>query len=61
MNLQSFQKLIKCAGNDDVVTIRADDASDLLALLFENKRKFYAVRHIVLGIRALIVSIHRPR
>jgi hypothetical protein len=39
MSLQSLTKLMKCAGNDDVVTIRADDTSDLLALLFENKSK----------------------
>lgn len=37
MSLQSLQKIIKCAGNDDVVTLRADESHDVLGLLFEDK------------------------
>ena len=40
MNLQSLQKIIKCAGNDDVVTLRADESADVLGLMFENKSAF---------------------
>ena len=41
MSLASLQKMVKCAGNDDVVTLRADDNQDVLALLFENKSAFF--------------------
>ena len=37
MNLQSLQKIIKCAGNEDTVTLRADESADILGLMFENK------------------------
>ncbi|ORY88142.1 proliferating cell nuclear antigen, N-terminal domain-domain-containing protein [Leucosporidium creatinivorum] len=37
MSLASLQKIIKCAGNNDVVTLRADESHDVLGLLFENK------------------------
>lgn len=40
MSLASLQKIVKCAGNDDVVTLRADDSTDVLGLLFENKSAF---------------------
>lgn len=39
MNLTSLQKIIKCAGNDDQVTLRADDDSDVLSLTFSNRSK----------------------
>ncbi|SCZ93837.1 BZ3500_MvSof-1268-A1-R1_Chr6-3g08918 [Microbotryum saponariae] len=32
----SLQKIIKCASNDDIVTLRADESQDVLGLLFEN-------------------------
>ena len=38
MNLASLQKILKCAGNDDEVTIRANEDSDSLNLLFQNRR-----------------------
>ncbi|CEQ43098.1 SPOSA6832_04983, partial [Sporobolomyces salmonicolor] len=37
MSLTSLQKIIKCAQNTDIVTLRADESVDLLALLFESK------------------------
>lgn len=37
MNIASLQKIVKCAGNDDTVTIRADESADVLQLLFESK------------------------
>ena len=39
MSLASLQKIIKCAGNDDVVTLRADESHDVLGLLFEDTSK----------------------
>ncbi|GAA5882243.1 hypothetical protein JCM3774_004061, partial [Rhodotorula dairenensis] len=38
MSLTSLQKIVKCAGNNDMVTLRADESLDVLALLFEAKR-----------------------
>jgi proliferating cell nuclear antigen len=37
MSIASLQKIVKCAANDDVVTLRADESQDVLGLLFENK------------------------
>lgn len=37
MNLTSLQKIIKCAGNDDEVTLRAGDDDDNLSLTFQNR------------------------
>ncbi|GAA5835754.1 hypothetical protein JCM5353_002470 [Sporobolomyces roseus] len=39
MSLTSLQKIIKCAGNNDLVTLRADESVDVLALLFEAKKQ----------------------
>lgn len=33
----SVSKVLKCAGNDDAVTIRADDDGDTVAFVFENE------------------------
>jgi len=37
INLASMAKILKCAGNDDRVTIRADDAGDVVTFIFESK------------------------
>ena len=37
MNLVSMGKILKCAGNDDTITLKAEDASDNLTLMFENE------------------------
>lgn len=39
MSLTSLQKIVKCAGNNDMVTLRADESLDVLALLFEAKKQ----------------------
>ncbi|TPX49186.1 hypothetical protein SeLEV6574_g01622 [Synchytrium endobioticum] len=36
INLASLGKIMKCAANDDVLTIKADDQQDTLSLTFEN-------------------------
>jgi hypothetical protein len=40
LNLGSLAKVIKCAGNDDVITLKANDKADVLGLLFESPSKF---------------------
>jgi len=37
MNLNSFTKILKCAGNDDQVKITASDDTDVLGLQFQNR------------------------
>jgi proliferating cell nuclear antigen len=40
LNLQSLSKILKCAGNDDVVTIRAQDSdTDVVTFQFDYKNK----------------------
>ncbi|XP_059666363.1 proliferating cell nuclear antigen-like [Cornus florida] len=36
MNLGNMAKMIKCADNDDIVTIKADDGSDTVTFMFES-------------------------
>lgn len=40
MNLGSMSKLLKCAGNDDIITIKADGGSDIVTFMFESSCKF---------------------
>lgn len=35
MNLPSLFKMMKCAGNDDILTMRADDEADAIGFTFE--------------------------
>ncbi|RUS33035.1 proliferating cell nuclear antigen, C-terminal domain-containing protein [Jimgerdemannia flammicorona] len=37
VNLANLNKILKCANNDDVLTIKADDNGDVLSLVFESK------------------------
>jgi proliferating cell nuclear antigen len=36
LSLTSLSKVVKCAGNDDVITLKANDKADVLGLLFES-------------------------
>ncbi|KAG0164822.1 proliferating cell nuclear antigen [Apophysomyces sp. BC1034] len=37
INLTSLNKILKCARNDDILTIKADDGGDVLSMVFESK------------------------
>jgi proliferating cell nuclear antigen len=37
INLQSMAKVLKCAGNDDTITLKADDNGDAVTFMFESK------------------------
>jgi len=39
MNLTSLSKILKCASNDDTITIKAQDDADKITLLFEAKNE----------------------
>lgn len=36
MNFPNFAKILKCAGNDDVVTLRCEEDTDSLTMVFES-------------------------
>lgn len=36
MSLGNLVKVLKCAGSDDVVTMKADDNGDTVSLMFES-------------------------
>ncbi|XP_030928263.1 proliferating cell nuclear antigen-like [Quercus lobata] len=36
MNLNNMAKMLKCAGKDDIVTIKADDGGDTVTFMFES-------------------------
>ncbi|KAG5238301.1 proliferating cell nuclear antigen [Salix suchowensis] len=36
MNLGNMSKMLKCAGNDDILTIKGDDVSDTVTFMFES-------------------------
>lgn len=38
MNLASLTKIVKCANNDDTVTIKAQDDADTVTFMFESKK-----------------------
>ncbi|KAG9295230.1 hypothetical protein G9A89_006212 [Geosiphon pyriformis] len=37
VNLNSFFKILSCAGSDDIITLNADDTADVLKLTFEKQ------------------------
>lgn len=39
MNLTSMTKIFKCAGNDDTVTMKAQDDADTVTFMFESKNR----------------------
>lgn len=36
LNLNNMNKMLKCAGNDDVITMKADESADVVAFMFES-------------------------
>lgn len=40
MNLNNMAKMLKCAGNDDIITMKADDGSDTVTFMFESPSMF---------------------
>jgi proliferating cell nuclear antigen len=40
INLASMAKILKCASNDDIVTIKAEDSGENVTFMFESPSKF---------------------
>ena len=36
MNLASMSKILRCAANDDIITIKAQDQADMVTFMFES-------------------------
>jgi len=39
INLTSFSKILKCSGNDDMVTLKAEDSTDTITFMFESPKQ----------------------
>jgi proliferating cell nuclear antigen len=39
INLASLSKVLKCAGNDDAITLKAEDSPDHISFMFESKKQ----------------------
>lgn len=39
INLGSMDKILKCAGNDDIITLKAEDEGDAVAFMFESPKQ----------------------
>jgi hypothetical protein len=54
MSLNNLAKIMKCAGNDDIVTMKADDNGDTITFMFESPSEPQAV------LKARASARHRP-
>lgn len=43
METSTLSKILKCASNDDIVTIRAEDSTDTVSFIFESPSKYLSV------------------
>ncbi|KAL5081408.1 hypothetical protein RYX36_009829 [Vicia faba] len=59
MNLNNMAKMLKCAGNDDIITIKADDGSDTVTFMFESptQDKISDFEMKLLGFTSLCINI----
>lgn len=39
MNLNNVAKMLKCAGNDDIITMKAEDSGDTVTFMFESQNQ----------------------
>lgn len=54
INLNSMSKIIKCASNDDSVTLKAEDTGSALTFMFESPSNYLEI--IILILQSLIKS-----
>ncbi|KAM1152198.1 hypothetical protein EV1_034495 [Malus domestica] len=48
MNLGNMSKMLRCAENDDIITIKADDGSDTVTFMFESPNLMFPVSKLML-------------
>ena len=51
--LCSMAKILKCAGNDDVITIKAGDNSDTITFVFESPSKYFNFWYVKFKVQSL--------
>ena len=51
----SMSKILKCAGNEDIITLRAEDNADSLALVFETLSEFFSCFNIIISKRLILL------
>ncbi|KAH7690819.1 Rad9/Ddc1 protein [Dioscorea alata] len=49
MNLANVSKILRTAGNDDIITLKADDDGDVLTFMFESPRLLYLEKGPILA------------
>jgi len=54
LNLTNFSKILKCASNDDIVTLKAEDEPDTLTLMFESPSKLWITLDIELELSSQV-------
>jgi len=52
LHLEHLTKVLKCSGNDDLLTLKSEDDTDMINLMFENESK---ILNLVLSI---ILNFH---
>ena len=43
MSRFSMSKILKCAGNDDAITLKSGDNADNITLMFESPSRFHRI------------------
>lgn len=54
-----MSKILKCAGNEDIITLRAEDNADTLALVFETPSECWVLG--LLCYRGVLGQLQEPR
>jgi proliferating cell nuclear antigen len=57
INLNSMTNILKCAGNDDSLTIKADDNGDNVTFIFQSKSMYWLVFINLLEAKLLFCQI----
>lgn len=50
-----MSKILKCAGNEDIITLRAEDNADTLALVFETLSEFQLYIYSVKSAQLVVI------
>ena len=61
INLASLQKVIKCAKDNDLVTLKADDSGESLGLTFESASQYTIYQFVVYDINDVTLYIDTDR
>ncbi|KAI3458606.1 hypothetical protein Pfo_015269 [Paulownia fortunei] len=57
MNFGNMAKMLKCAGNDDIVTIKADDDTDSVTFIFESLSFWFSSQDKIADVEMILMDI----